>query len=88
MAATDPDACAKREAQAQVIADMVRADIAAGREAVVCGDFNDFSAEILDQHGSVPTSHAVKLITDLNGDGSTTTADLLVFLVDFGNTCL
>ena len=66
---TDPDACAKREAQAQVIADMVRADIAAGREVVVCGDFNDFSAEILDQHGSVPTSHAVKLITDLNGDG-------------------
>ena len=56
---------------------MVAADLAEGREIVVCGDFNDFSAEILDQHGSVPTSNAVKSITDVDGDGVNELSNLI-----------
>ena len=46
---TQPSSCAQREAQATLIAQMVAVDLAAGREVVVTGDFNDFSAEESDR---------------------------------------
>ena len=54
---TQPSSCAQREAQATVIAQMVAVDLAAGREVVVTGDFNDFSAVDRDVQGNVRTSH-------------------------------
>ena len=49
---------------------------------------DNFTAGATQDDGSCEFSIANPCPTDLNGDGSTTTADLLVFLVDFGNTCL
>ena len=46
---TAPSSCAQREAQATVVARMVAADLSAGHEVVVTGDFNDFSGEELDR---------------------------------------
>ena len=54
---TQPSSCAQREAQATLIAQMVAVDLEAGREVVVTGDFNDFSAEVSDRdvQGNVRT---------------------------------
>ena len=49
---------------------------------------DNFTAGATQDDGSCEFTIANPCPTDLNGDGSTTTADLLVFLVDFGNTCL
>jgi plastocyanin len=49
---------------------------------------DNFTAGATQDDGSCEFTTANPCPTDLNGDGSTTTADLLVFLVDFGNTCL
>ena len=49
---------------------------------------DNFTAGATQDDGSCEFTIANPCPTDLNGDGSTTTADLLVFLVDFGGTCL
>lgn len=49
---------------------------------------DNFTAGATQDDGSCTFTVANPCPTDLNGDGSTTTADLLVFLVDFGNDCL
>ena len=49
---------------------------------------DNFTAGATQDDGSCQFTTANPCPTDLNGDGSTTTADLLVFLVDFGNECL
>lgn len=49
---------------------------------------DNFTAGATQDDGSCEFTIANPCPTDLNGDGATTTADLLVFLVDFGNTCL
>ena len=49
---------------------------------------DNFTAGATQDDGSCQFTMANPCPTDLNGDGSTTTADLLVFLVDFGNECL
>ena len=60
---------AKREAQALVIQRLVAADLAAGREVVITGDFNDFSGTDLDQQGNVPNSHVLQMLQDIDGNG-------------------
>jgi hypothetical protein len=52
-----------------VIQQLVAADLAAGREVVITGDFNDFSGTDTDQQGNVPTSHVLKMLQDIDGDG-------------------
>jgi hypothetical protein len=49
---------------------------------------DNFTSGATQDDGSCQFTIANPCPTDLNGDGSTTTADLLVFLVDFGNQCL
>ena len=49
---------------------------------------DNFTSGATQDDGSCQFTIANPCPSDLNGDGSTTTADLLVFLVDFGNTCL
>ena len=52
----DPERAPRREAQAEVIRRLVEAEMAAGREVVVLGDFNDFDEETLDRAGSRPVT--------------------------------
>jgi hypothetical protein len=49
---------------------------------------DNFTAGATLDDGSCQFTSANPCPADLNGDGSVTTADLLVFLVDFGGTCL
>jgi len=49
---------------------------------------DNFTAGATLDDGSCTFTSANPCPADLNGDGSVTTADLLVFLVDFGGTCL
>jgi len=69
---TQPKSCAKREAQAALIEDMVRAH-GHGRHVIVLGDFNDFDGAVnaLDRSSNVPTSNVLARLTrqrDLIGD--------------------
>ena len=59
---TDPERCAKREAQALVIADLVEQHIADGYEVVVMGDFNDYDGDVLDENTSRPTSNVLSIV--------------------------
>ena len=51
-------------------------------------DADNFTAGATQDDGSCMFTSVNPCPTDLNGDGSTTTADLLVFLVAFGAPCL
>ena len=59
---TDPERCAKREAQALVIADLVEQHIADGYEVVVMGDFNDYDGDVIDENDSHPTSNVLATV--------------------------
>eukprot|EP01059_Diplonema_ambulator_P003986 TRINITY_DN1368_c0_g2_i1.p1 TRINITY_DN1368_c0_g2~~TRINITY_DN1368_c0_g2_i1.p1 ORF type:complete len:413 (+),score=62.90 TRINITY_DN1368_c0_g2_i1:36-1274(+) len=65
---TDKTRCSKREAQAEVVASIVKdlfndtADPVDG--IIVMGDFNDFSATLLDKSNDVPTSNVLETIKD------------------------
>jgi exonuclease III len=67
---TDPEACAKREAQALVLQDITKTYISQGYEIILIGDFNDWDREVLDMNGNVPTSQVIDL---LKGSGQTYT---------------
>lgn len=67
---TDPYSCAKREAQAKVLQAGVRASLDAGREVIVLGDLNDYSYAYLDAAGDVPTSRVLRILRDVDGDGT------------------
>ena len=67
---TNTGRCAKREAQAKIMADYAKqlfdASVANGTLAgyFVMGDYNEFSNEVLDVHDSVPISMAMDNIRD------------------------
>jgi endonuclease/exonuclease/phosphatase family metal-dependent hydrolase len=58
----NPERRPQREAQAEVIRRLVEREIAAGREVVVLGDFNDNDDRVLDRRGSVPISNVLATI--------------------------
>jgi exonuclease III len=64
---TDHTRCAEREAQAQVIQNLIMNFVPLGYEIMVLGDFNDFDAETLDSNNNVPLSHALDIIKGLRG---------------------
>jgi exonuclease III len=64
---TDPSRCVQREAQAQVLQNIVAGYIKKEYEIVVIGDFNDYDAEILDMNGNHPTSRVLDIIKGLDG---------------------
>eukprot|EP00210_Caulerpa_lentillifera_P008139 g7773.t1 len=66
---TDSRRCNQREAQAQVIQDVMQRLIAANFEVIVLGDLNDFSDVIPDIAGSVPTSRVLSMFRDPDNDG-------------------
>lgn len=64
---TDHTRCAEREAQAQVIQNLIMNFVPLGYEVMVLGDFNDFDAEVLDANNNVPLSHALDILKGLRG---------------------
>ena len=53
---TDPSRCVQREAQAQVLQNIVSSYIQKNYEVILLGDMNDYDAEVLDLNSYKPTS--------------------------------
>jgi hypothetical protein len=64
---TDSTRCAEREAQAQIIQNLIVEYMEKDYEILVMGDFNDFDGEVLDANGNKPLSHALGIMKGLNG---------------------
>jgi len=64
---TDPSRCVQREAQAQVLQNVVVSYISKGYEIVLLGDFNDYDAEIKDVNSNQPTSRVLDILKGLDG---------------------
>ena len=66
---TEASSCAQREAQVEVLRDLVTTRYATGDAVVVLGDLNDYSAKYMDVSGNVPTSRVIANLRDFDGDG-------------------
>lgn len=64
---TESTRCAEREAQAQVLQNVVAGYIAKGYEVILLGDMNDFDAEVLDVNSDKPTSYVLDIMKGLYG---------------------
>ena len=69
---TEPARCVQREAQAQVIQNVIASYVAKNYEVIVIGDMNDFDAEVLDLNSNKPTSRTLDILKGLIGDKSGT----------------
>jgi len=56
--------CLEREAQATVVADLVKDARQIGNEVIVLGDFNDYDGDIPDCNSDKPISSVLKIIKD------------------------
>ena len=65
----DATRCAEREAQAQIIQNVVAEYIDANKygEVIVLGDLNDFDGRVLDANRNVPTSRVLDILKGLDG---------------------
>jgi exonuclease III len=64
---TDPSRCVQREAQAQVLQNIVYGYIERGYEVILIGDMNDYDGEILDKNDDKPTSRVLDIMKGLDG---------------------
>ena len=64
---TNPIRCSQREAQAQVLQNVIADFIKGGYEVIVTGDMNDFDGETLDMNSNVPISRTLDIIKGNNG---------------------
>jgi exonuclease III len=58
----NPARCAQREAQAQLIQNIVNDFVEKNYEVIVLGDMNDFDGEILDMNSNMPISRTLDII--------------------------
>lgn len=58
--------CFEREAQATVLADLADAAVAEGHHAIITGDLNDWSADVLDKNSNAPISAVLSILTGSN----------------------
>jgi exonuclease III len=65
---TDPARCSQREAQAQVLQNVIQNYLSANWELIMIGDFNDYDAEILDVNSNQPTSMVLDIVKGYKGD--------------------
>lgn len=65
---TDPSRCVQREAQAQILQNIIYSYIQRGYEIIVIGDMNDYDNEIGDINNNKPTSRVLDFIKGLDGD--------------------
>ena len=59
---TDVERCAEREAQAQVLQNVISTYIGKKYEVIMLGDFNDFDGEVLDANNNKPTSLVLDIL--------------------------
>jgi exonuclease III len=64
---TDVQRCAQREAQSQVLQNVIIQYIKKGFEIIVSGDLNDFDGEILDANNNKPLSSVLDIFKGLAG---------------------
>jgi len=64
---TDPSRCVQREAQSQVLQNIVLSYIQNNYEIILLGDMNDFDAEVLDVNSDKPTSRVLNILKGLDG---------------------
>ena len=64
---TDPARCVQREAQAQVLQNIVSSYIQKDYEIILLGDMNDFDAEVADINSDKPTSRVLDIMKGLDG---------------------
>jgi exonuclease III len=65
---TDPSRCVQREAQAQVLQNIVSSYIKKDYEIILLGDMNDYDAEILDINDDKPVSRVLDILKGLDGE--------------------
>jgi exonuclease III len=65
---TDPERCVQREAQAQVLQNVVSSYVNKDYEIILIGDINDYDSEILDLNLNKPTSRVLDILKGLDGD--------------------
>lgn len=58
----DPSRCVQREAQAQVLQQIIAGYIVCGYEIILLGDFNDFDSEVPDKNGNNPISQVLRIL--------------------------
>jgi len=59
---TDAARCAQREAQAQVLQNVVLDYVNKGYDIIITGDLNDFDGEVLDANSNKPISHVLDIL--------------------------
>ena len=64
----DPDACAKREAQAQVLQYKIQDYIMQGHEVILIGDLNDYDGVYQDINRHVPNSQVLEMLKGNAGE--------------------
>lgn len=67
---TDSYRCAEREAQAQVLQNVIYGYVEKGYEIIFLGDLNDFDAEVLDANNNKPTSMVLDILKGTAGTNS------------------
>ena len=65
---TDEDRCLAREAQAQVLQQVIWGYASKGYEIIVMGDFNDFDKEVVDANNNKPISQVLDILKGVSGD--------------------
>ena len=65
---TDIQRCAEREAQAQVLQNIVISYISKGYEVILSGDFNDFDGDIPDANNNYPISSVLDILKGYSGE--------------------
>ena len=64
---TDIQRCAEREAQAQVLQNIIISYISKGYEVILSGDLNDFDGEIPDSNNNRPISSVLDILKGFSG---------------------
>jgi len=64
---TDPARCAQREAQAQILQNIIYSYLAKGYEIIVSGDMNDYDGDVLDINSDIPLSSALSIMKGQKG---------------------
>lgn len=64
---TDKMRCSEREAQAQILQNVIFTYISKGMEVIFLGDLNDFDAEVLDSNNNKPLSMVLDILKGKSG---------------------
>ena len=67
---TEPSRCSQREAQAQILQNIIFQYIDKKYEVIMIGDMNDFDNEILDVNSNKPTSRTLDILKGMKGEHS------------------